>query len=39
MPPSEEVGMKRVALYLRVSTDEQTIDNQQLALEDSAGAL
>jgi DNA invertase Pin-like site-specific DNA recombinase len=30
--------MKRVALYLRVSTDEQTIDNQQLALEEIAQA-
>jgi DNA invertase Pin-like site-specific DNA recombinase len=31
-------GMKRVALYLRVSTDEQTIDNQRLALEEIAQA-
>ena len=26
--------MKRVALYCRVSTDEQTVDNQRLALEE-----
>ena len=26
--------MKRVALYLRVSSDEQTVDNQRLALEE-----
>ena len=26
--------MKRVALYLRISTDEQTVDNQRLALEE-----
>jgi len=26
--------MKRVALYLRVSTDEQTVDNQRLVLEE-----
>jgi DNA invertase Pin-like site-specific DNA recombinase len=30
--------MKRVALYLRVSTDEQTVDNQRLALEEIAQA-
>jgi DNA invertase Pin-like site-specific DNA recombinase len=30
--------MKRVALYLRVSTDEQTVHNQRLALEEIAQA-
>ena len=28
---------KRAALYLRVSTDQQTVENQRLALETVAG--
>src|SRR5580704_7371841 len=35
---SQRNGLKRVGLYLRVSTDEQTVDNQRQALTEAVEA-